>query len=85
MNTLKKILTIYWKPNSDLAILALSWVLVVGAIYTATNIIGRELWGGIGYFLFYAVLGALLCGVGLPLYWMTVVRQRTLADLGITA
>jgi hypothetical protein len=83
-NPLNQILTFKWKPTSDLAVVALSWVLVVGALYTATNIIGQNIWGGMGYFLMYALVGATLFGVGIPLYWMGVVRKRPLADLGLT-
>jgi membrane protease YdiL (CAAX protease family) len=83
-HTAKQIFTFRWKPNLDLAVVAISWLLVVGALYTATVILGPELGGGIPYFLLYAVLGATLFGVGIPLYWMVVVRQRPLADLGIT-
>ena len=36
------------------------------------------------YFFLYAVVGAARCGVGIPLYWTTVVRRRSIADLGIT-
>jgi membrane protease YdiL (CAAX protease family) len=80
----KQIFTFRWKPNLDLAVVAISWLLVVGALYTANVIIGPDLGGGIPYFLLYAVLGATLFGVGIPLYWMVVVRRRPLADLGIT-
>ncbi len=82
--TLKQIFTLRWKPSRDLAVVAVSWVLVVAALYTATSIVGREVWGGMGYFFLYAVVGAGLFGVGIPLYWMTVVRGRPLADLGLT-
>ncbi len=84
VSTLKQIFTPRWKPNRDLAAVAASWALVVAALYTATSIVGREVWGGMGYFFLYAVVGAGLCGVGIPLYWMTVVRGRPLADLGLT-
>jgi len=80
---LKEILTVRWNPTKDLAAVALTWFLVVGALYTATNILGTNVWGGMAYFLVYAVLGALIFGVGFPVYWMVVVRKRTLADLGI--
>lgn len=83
-NIFKQILVVRWKPTRDLAVVAFSWVLVVGAIYCATNIIGQEFWGGVGYFLIYAVVGALLCGVGIPLYWIVIARKRKLSDLGIT-
>jgi membrane protease YdiL (CAAX protease family) len=36
------------------------------------------------YFALYAVVGATLFGIGLPLYWMVVIQRRPLADLGIT-
>ena len=36
------------------------------------------------YFLLYAVLGAGIFGVGLPLYWTVVIHKRPLSDLGIT-
>jgi membrane protease YdiL (CAAX protease family) len=73
-----------WHPTRDLAALVLSWLLVVGALCTATFIVGQETWGGMAYFVLYAVVGAALFGVGIPLYWMAVVRKRPIAELGIT-
>ncbi len=81
---LSTIFKVRWNPGKDLAIVALSWVLVVAALYTATVIVGQSVWGGMGYFLLYAVLGATIFGVGIPVFWMVVVRKRSLADLGIT-
>jgi uncharacterized protein len=40
--------------------------------------------GGIPYFLLYAVLAALLFGVGIPVGWIVLYRKRPLSDLGIT-
>ena len=34
--------------------------------------------------MLYAVVTATLFGVGIPLYWTVVVRNRPLSDLGIT-
>ena len=82
---LKQVLSIRWNPNKDLAVVALSWLLVVGAFYTATAIVGQTMWGGLAYFFLYAVVGATLFGVGIPLYWMTVVRRRPIAELGLTS
>lgn len=79
------ILAVRWKPNKDLAVVALSWILVVGALYTATVLVGQDVWGGLAYFVLYAVVGAALFGVGIPLYWMVIVRKRPLSDLGITS
>ncbi len=82
--TLKFIFTLKWKPNKDLLAVAVSWLLVVGALYTANVIVGPEAGGGLPYFFLYAVLGATIFGVGIPLYWTTIVRQRPISDLGIT-
>jgi hypothetical protein len=81
---LQEIFTFRWKPNADLAGVALSWLLVVGALYTATHIVGQVVWGGMGYFVLYAVVGAALFGLGIPLYCTVVVRKRSIAELGIT-
>lgn len=83
-NWFKQLLIVRWKPTRDLAVVTLSWMLVVGAIYTATNVVGQTLWGGIGYFLVYALLGAFLFGLGIPIYGMVIVRKRPLSALGIT-
>lgn len=81
---LRQIVAVRWKPSRDLAVVAVSWLLVVGALYTATVFVGSDVWGGMGYFILYAVVGATLFGVGIPLFWMVVVRRRSLADLGLT-
>jgi len=80
----KKIFCIYWKPSWDLAAVAVSWILVVGALYTANQIIGPEVGGGLPYFALYGIVAATLCGVGIPLLWMVVIRGRPLSELGIT-
>jgi uncharacterized protein len=80
----RKLFVFQWKPRRDLIAVLASWVLVVGALYTATVVVGSEAWGGIAYFLLYALLGAGIFGIGLPLYWTVVVRKRPLSDLGIS-
>jgi membrane protease YdiL (CAAX protease family) len=81
---LRQILSVRWQPNKDLVAVGVSYVLVVGCLYTATVIVGPAVWGGFAYFLLYALGAATLCGVGLPLYWTTVVRRRPVSDLGLT-
>lgn len=81
---LKQVPTLRWKPTKDLLAVGVSWLLVVGALYTATMIVGANAFGGMAYFVLYAVIGATLFGVGIPLYWMVVVRRRSLAELGLT-
>jgi uncharacterized protein len=84
VQTIRLIVTLRWNPNRDLALLAVSWLLVVGCLYTANVIVGSQVWGGMAYFALYAVLGASIFGVGLPLYWTVVVRKRPVCDLGVT-
>ena len=81
---LKQLFQVRWRPNKDLAAVGVTWLLVVGALYTATKIVGSAVWGGMAYFALYAVVGATLCGVGLPLAWTVLVRKRPVADLGLT-
>jgi membrane protease YdiL (CAAX protease family) len=59
-----------------------SWLLVVAALRVATFVFTAE--QGVLYFLAYAVVGATLFGLGIPLAWMVLVRRRPLADLGLT-
>jgi membrane protease YdiL (CAAX protease family) len=73
-----------WQPSKDLLVLAISWILVVAALYSATVLIGPEAAGGMAYFGLYAVLGALIFGVGIPVFWIVIYRKRPLADLGLT-
>jgi uncharacterized protein len=83
-NAIKQNLSIRWAPDRDLSAVLVSWVLVVGTLYTATVVVGAEAWGGMGYFILYAVLAAGIFGVGLPLYWTVVIRKQPLSELGIT-
>ncbi len=84
LSNLAHILTLRWRPGKDLAAVAVSWLLVVGALYSATVIVGQAVWGGFAYFLLYGLLSATLFGLGIPLYWTVAVRRRPIADLGIS-
>lgn len=81
-NIIRQIFTFRWKPNKDLAIVILSWVLVVSSLSIATYVFTPQR-GGL-YFVFYGVIGAMIFGVGLPLFWMVFIRKRPISDLGIT-
>jgi len=50
----------------------------------STYVVGQEFLGGMGYFVMYAIIGATLCGIGLPLYWIVVVKNPPLSDLELT-
>ncbi len=73
-----------WNPDKDLLVVLISWLLVVASLFTATHIVGTDVGGGLPYFFLYAVLGATIFGVGLPLYWMVIVRKRPISSLGLT-
>ncbi|RJQ55995.1 MAG: CPBP family intramembrane metalloprotease [Actinobacteria bacterium] len=77
------VLELRWRPSADLAAVAISWLLVVAALSSATFLVTAE--NGIAYFLLYAIVGATLAGVGIPLAWTTLVRRRPISDLGITS
>lgn len=83
-NCLRTILVFRWKPNLDLVAVLVSWVLVTGALYTATVIVTPEAGGGLPYFFLYAGLAATVFGIGIPVVWMVAVRKRSIQDLGIT-
>jgi hypothetical protein len=82
--TLRTIFTFHWNPGLDLVAVLVSWVLVTGTLFTATVIVTADAGGGLPYFLLYAILGATLFGVGMPLAWMVVYRKRPIQDLGLT-
>jgi uncharacterized protein len=81
---LNTIATFRFNPGRDLYAVLASCLLVTGALYTATFIVGTDTAGGMLYFLIYAIVTATLFGVGIPLYWTVVVRRRPLEDIGIT-
>lgn len=83
-NALRTIFTFRWKPGKDLAAVLVSWLLVTGALYTATVIVTPQAGGGLAYFGLYAILAATVFGMGIPLVWTVAVRKRPVADLGIT-
>jgi membrane protease YdiL (CAAX protease family) len=81
---LREVFTFRWQPSFDLLAVAVSWVLVVAGLSTATFVIGTKPLGGIGYFLTYAVLTALVFGFCAPVGWMLFLRKSSPASLGIS-
>jgi len=71
-----------FNPQKDLFVVILSWVLVVSSLSIATNIVTAQ--NGVIYFLLYAVLGAGIFGLGIPLLWTIIKNKGSLSDLGIT-
>jgi membrane protease YdiL (CAAX protease family) len=81
----REVFAFRWRPSLDLLAVAGSWVLVVAGLYTATFLIGTKPLGGMGYFLTYAVLTALVFGFCFPVGWMLFFRKASPASLGITS
>jgi membrane protease YdiL (CAAX protease family) len=81
---LKDLLKFRWKPGKELVVVGVSWILVVASLYTATIIVGVEIGGGIPYFLLYAIVTAMIFGIGLPVYWTVFRQKRPISELGIT-
>ena len=77
------LLAMRWKPSKDLMAVAVSWLLVVGALYSAT-VVGPNAAGGLAYFALYAILAATVFGLGIPLYWTVAIRKRPISELGLT-
>jgi hypothetical protein len=63
----KQVFTLRWRPGRDLLAVAVSWLLVTGTLYIATNVVGSTVAGGMAYFFLYAVLTATAFGLGIPL------------------
>jgi uncharacterized protein len=84
INIFRQICTFRWKPSWDLLVVGISWLLVVGALYVATFIVSSTAGGGMPYFALYGIVMAGLFGIGIPLFWMVIIRKRPLSDLGIT-
>lgn len=80
----KRFFEFRWKPNADLIVVLASCLLVTATLYTATVIVGTEVWGGMAYFALYGVVTACLFGLGIPLVWVVLVRKEPLSELGLT-
>jgi len=80
---MRGLFSVRFKPGVALRMVAVSWLLVVGALAVATYVVTPA--NGIAYFIVYAVVGATGFGVALPVWWMVWHRKRTLADLGVTS
>lgn len=81
---IQQLFSLRWRPNHDLTAVGVSWLLVTGALYVATHVVGSQVAGGMAYFFLYGVLTATVFGLGIPLYWMVAVRHQPLASLGLS-
>ena len=71
-----------WQPGRDTLVALGSYLLVVATLYTAFQIFTTERVAA--NFITFGPLGLALLGVGLPVFYTTRVRGRSLADVGLT-
>ena len=63
----KQASSLSWKTSKDLGVISLPWLFVVSAVYRLRALVATKFWGGMAYFILYAVVGVMFSGVGLPL------------------
>ncbi|KUO51871.1 MAG: hypothetical protein APF76_16145 [Desulfitibacter sp. BRH_c19] len=76
---------IYWfrfNCSKDLFAVILSWVLVVGTLYTAFQIFTTEMVAA--NFITFGFGTILLCGIGLPIAYIKIIKRKGLELLGIS-
>jgi membrane protease YdiL (CAAX protease family) len=79
-NTMLKRLFL-WSPSMDTGMAVFSQVLMMVLAYLGLNLFGKTWFGSS---ILFGLIGALGVGVILPLYWMVVIRERELKEVGIT-
>lgn len=83
-NALRTVFTVRWQPGRDVGAVIVSCILVTASLYLATVVVTPEAGGGLPYFFTYAILTAIVVGIGFPLAWLVIHRRRPIQDLGIT-
>jgi membrane protease YdiL (CAAX protease family) len=73
---------IRWQPDRDTLVALLSYLLVVGALFTAFQVFTTERMAA--NFITFGPIGLALIGIGIPVFYTKVVRHQPLADVGIT-
>jgi membrane protease YdiL (CAAX protease family) len=79
---LEEFLEFRWQLSSDLIVVIISYLLVIGCFYTAFQIITTE--NVAANFILYGPTGLLLLGVVLPIAFNSLARKRPLSETGIT-
>jgi membrane protease YdiL (CAAX protease family) len=74
---------IRWQPDRDTLVALLSYALVIAAMYTAFQIFTTERVAA--NFITFGPIGLALLGIGIPVFYTKIMRDRPLADVGITA
>ena len=79
---LKNTVFFKWNPGKELITLCASYIAVFGFLASAT-FIATPSRGGL-YFLLYGVGAAAIAGIGIPVIWTTLIRKKSIQELGIT-
>lgn len=72
-----------WAPDRDTLVALLSYALVLAALYTAFQVFTTE--HVAANFITFGPIALALLGIGIPVFYTKIVRDRPLADVGITA
>ncbi|MGD1996273.1 MAG: CPBP family intramembrane metalloprotease [Anaerolineae bacterium] len=83
--TVHRLLTgqgVTWQPNRDTLVAFLSYLLVVGGLYTAFQIFTTERVAA--NFIMFGPITLAGLGVAVPVFYTVVARRRPLVDLGLT-
>jgi hypothetical protein len=73
---------VHWGPTQETWVALASYLLVVGGLILAFQVFTTARVAA--NFVAFGPITLALLGVGLPVFYMTVLRRRSLADLGIT-
>jgi membrane protease YdiL (CAAX protease family) len=74
---------VYWRPNRDTLVALVSYLLVVGGLFTAFQVFTTKQVAA--NFITFGPVTLAGLGVILPILYTVLVRRRPLADLGLTA
>ncbi|MDT8307274.1 MAG: CPBP family intramembrane glutamic endopeptidase [Anaerolineae bacterium] len=72
-----------WQPGRDTLVAVASYILLVGLLYTAFQLITTERVAA--NFITYGPVGLALAGIGIPVFYTTRLRGRSLDEVGITS
>jgi membrane protease YdiL (CAAX protease family) len=73
---------VHWRPNRDTLVALISYILVVGGLFTAFQVFTTEQVAA--NFITFGPVTLAGLGVALPVLYTVLVRHRPLADLGLT-
>lgn len=82
-SVLQTVTGLRWQPGRDTVVAIASYILFVGILYTAFQLFTTERVAA--NFIAYGPIGLALAGIGIPVFYTTRIRGRSLAEVGITS